>query len=248
MREVTINLKDLWDKNFDNKKEKYKKAYFFENYKIIIEEEKIFVCHEKTNGLIDWFINVLYYPFGWFFSLFKKEPYKDMDINKIWYGHFAYILQYKSMRDVFIKDLKLAIDQVIRSTDKKPIIIVSGWSMGGGKTLVSGEDIGYTFYDKKYKPICISFGGPKIFFKKESYETVKDRYGAIILIEAEGDWLANLPPDSTNFIKPVDPIMIKVKSSFKNKFLNFFNIWNTHTAYADIENYPSEEIKIWLND
>lgn len=212
----------------------YKTVYGNCDYLIkIIDNNLIYVLFEESHQKLDWIYNFLYIPI-------KVNAYHDMkETLKVTLG---FIIEYKGARASILIDVDDAITQV-KNNGYEPKIICSGWSHGGSICQLAAEDISYKFYGNKLtiKPDIISFGGSKVFYGKDTLNTVNSRLGKVILFQRQGDWVPNCPPKCTGALPLVSYTKLPGVNN-KNIIDAIKNISIAHSGYGNADIYKNIEI------
>ena len=173
----------------------------------IEEEDTVYVLFEQSRGAVDWRTNLNFIPY-----LTEKTPYGKIAFHGGYYRAFLsglgqILIDFESM----IKD------------HESSNVIISGWSYGGGISVLCAWAINKYF---NIKASVITFGAPKVLCTKKSLKALNHMCGEVKQYSHVNDLVPLLPPIGFYHINKVD-----VGSG--KRWYRIFNPNKYHTMYGD---------------
>lgn len=149
------------------------------NYKFIEEGKTLYIYFQGSSGKTDWICNFL----------FRKKPYKDMDMP--YRVHRGFLKCWKQVEDIVIAKIT---EEDETGEMKFNRIITSGYSHGGALAALCHECVWYHRQDIKDDIWGFGFEGPRIYggfcMKKE----LRERWEHFILFRNDNDIVTHVPP------------------------------------------------------
>lgn len=142
-----------------------------------VEEDRLFVFFEKSDGLRDWINNLS----------FCALPYGEM--RHPWRCHGGFLRVFKSIRGVL--DEALA-DKKIRS------VTLVGYSHGAALALLAHEYIWFNYPDLRDSLHGIGFGCPRVLYGNIPH-CVRKRWAGFLRVSHRTDLITHLPPAILGF-------------------------------------------------
>lgn len=164
------------------------------NYKFIEEDDSLYIYFEGSNSSTDWMRNFM----------FKKRPYKDMEIP--YKVHRGFLTAWKEVEDIIIN--KICEDGEYGYKWKH--ITVVGYSHGGALAFFAHECVWYWRPDLRLEGLeTFAFEGPRVFGGFRIPKGLRERWELFTLIRTNNDLVTHVPPRLFKYCHAGE--MLKVK-------------------------------------
>lgn len=195
----------------------YKQAGNFVTYKFVEEGSTLYIYFEGSNEMLDWVRNFL----------FKKVPYKDIDVK--FRVHQGFLQAWKEVEDIIVaKVTERATKESLNRKTKKLVtkeyylwkkIIVVGYSHGGALSGLAHEAIWYHRPDLRENGLYgYGFESPRFYAGLRVKKELKERWSNYTVIRTNNDLVTHCPPALFNYCHVGKMLKIKGDSSLvKNK-------------------------------
>jgi len=184
---------------------------------IDLEESKVYVLFEGSNGLRDWFHNLLFLP------IFTK-PYRMM--RRWWFCHWGFRRVWRSGNDQVIEETCHYL-----TTLKDHEVIFAGYSHGGALAQLAAEDFFFRF---GIRCKCIVFGAPRLAWLLRSARHLR-RSMILTNWRNRNDLITHVPFTFLGFFHATrDHLRRRL-----NPFWLLFRIHREHQIYGREDLYPS---------
>lgn len=171
------------------------------NYCFISEGRTLYIYFQGSNSITDWVRNFL----------FKKKPYKDMEIP--YRVHRGFLAAWKEVEDLVIEKIT-AKDPVNNSEYYWKDIVVVGYSHGGALSGLCYECCWYYRPDLRENNLHgYGFESPRFYGGYKVKEELKERWKNYLVIRCNNDLVTHCPPAIFRYCHVGSMIKIKGDTS-----------------------------------
>ena len=219
----------------------YKQVGDSVNYAFVEDNGILYIYFEGSNSITDWVRNFL----------FKKKPYKDMDVK--YKVHRGFLAAWKTVEDIIINKITEQVTVEVYDEEKKRKkiekkykynkIYVVGYSHGGALAAFCHECVWFHRPDLRDGGfVGYGFEAPRIYGAWHVKKSLKERWDNFYVIRTNNDIVTHCPPRLFRFTHVGH--MIKVKGNtklVKEKHLKCIKSHFPRVVYDALLKYEEEK-------